>query len=130
MCWSQVDPNDVTEGQSKRSGRSRKEQNGLSLFLGADLISCSLLPRVFYPPPSIRKEIRNFCRHHLLAVLSRAIGGFYRAELLSPRRDGLCQLRQHGFTVFPVDASICDGHAVLETGLALSGDLLVALVDV
>ena len=42
-----------------------------------------------------------------------------RAELFSsPRHSGRKHL-EHGFCVFPTYASVGDGHAVLETGLAL-----------
>ena len=48
------------------------------------------------------------------------------AQLLSPGADGLSQSLQCGLGVFPVDASICDADTVLEAGLALGRDLLVA----
>ena len=48
------------------------------------------------------------------------------AQFLSPGPDGLSQSLQGSLGVFPVDASICDADTVLEAGLALGRDLLVA----
>lgn len=50
-------------------------------------------------------------------------------ELLLPRADGLGQLLQNDLGVFPSDAGVGDADAVLQAGLALGWDLLVACAD-
>jgi hypothetical protein len=47
-------------------------------------------------------------------------------QLLSPRAYGLSERLERGLGVFPANAGICDTDTVLEAGLALGRDLLVA----
>lgn len=47
-------------------------------------------------------------------------------QFLSPGTYSLRQVFEHGLGIRPMDASICDTHAVLEAGLALWRDLLIA----
>lgn len=51
------------------------------------------------------------------------------AQFLSPGTNGLSQCLQCSLSVLPVDAGICDADTVLETGLALGGNLLVAYIE-
>jgi hypothetical protein len=61
---------------------------------------------------------------------------FLKSEISHPRpnlvllcatsTNTLSQNLQHGFGILPVNASIRDTDTILETGLALCGDLLVA----
>jgi hypothetical protein len=50
--------------------------------------------------------------------------------LCSSLRNGSGKVLEHGDGAVPVDASVGDGHALLESAGALGWDLLVALVDV
>ena len=51
------------------------------------------------------------------------------AQFLSPGTNGLSQCLQCSLGVLPVDACICNADTVLETGLALGGNLLVAYIE-
>lgn len=54
------------------------------------------------------------------------LGVLLPGQLLSPRAHGLRQVLKRGFCVFHADAGVGNTDAVLETGFALGGDLLVA----
>jgi hypothetical protein len=44
--------------------------------------------------------------------------------------DSICQVVENSFRILPVDAGVCDAHAVLQASLSFLRDLLVAYENV
>jgi hypothetical protein len=62
---------------------------------------------------------------HMKSLELNLVGPIGR-QFLSPGTHSLRQILEHGLGIRPMDTSICDTHAVLEAGLALWRDLLIA----
>jgi hypothetical protein len=68
-----------------------------------------------------KKKKKKKKRQKVINLVRSAV----ESELFSPGTHGLCEGFEDSFRVLPIDASICDTDAVLETSLSLGRNLLV-----